>query len=160
MDSEELIGKMDALLNRHRQSAAAQSAAVPDIPVLVNVVEVPRKPEPPEPKPAEAVREPEPTPPEVAAIAPSGLSDNDAEFLARSIFRHVMINLEARLAQELGAQLTDRLESIIADTVATALADFRQELANAVSDAIAEAILDYTEIHSGAAAQTSKPDSL
>jgi hypothetical protein len=159
VDSEELIGKMDALLNKHRQSAPVQRGGVPEIPVLVNVVELPlaaaAKPIlPPETaKQAVSVEPP-------AATAATALSDSDAEFLARSIFRHVMNNLEARLAHELGDQLTERLESIIDDTVSTAIADFRQELTNAVSDAIAEALLDYAESHSNTPAQGEKPDSL
>lgn len=151
MDSEELIGKMDALLNKHRQSAPVQTGGVPEIPVLVNVVEVPPA------APAKAIQPPE-TPKQAASVepatatAPAALSDSDAEFLARSIFRHVMKNLEARLAHELGDQLTERLESIIDDTVSTAIADFRQELTNAVSDAVAEALLDYSESHTNTSA--------
>ena len=159
MDSEELIGKMDALLNKHRLSPPAQTGGVQEIPVLVNVVEIAPS------APAKSIQPPD-TVKQTASVesatatAPMGLSDSEAEFLARSIFRHVMTNLEARLTHELGEQLTERFESIIDSTVSTAIADFRQELTNAVSDAIAEALLDYSESRSNTAAQAGKPDSL
>src|ERR1700674_577400 len=111
MDSEELIGKMDALLNKHRQSPPPQTGHVPEIPVLVNVVEVPSSASA---KPIQSPVAPkELTPVASAATAvPAPLSDSDAQYLARGILRHVMKNLEARLARELGDQLAERLESV------------------------------------------------
>lgn len=155
MSSDELLSKLDALLSKHRQVPPGQSGAFPDIPVLVDVVETPTEALPANvPTPA-----PVPIDELVAAAAPSALSDSDLEALGRSIYRHVMSNLEAQLAGELRDRLTDRLASIIDNTVATAIDDFRQELANAVSDAITEALLDYTESHTSVSAPSVQPES-
>ena len=60
--------------------------------------------------------------------------------LAREVFKRVMQEVEGRLAHDLEARLAQHLVPHVHATVAAALADLRQELANAIGDAVNEAL--------------------
>ena len=60
--------------------------------------------------------------------------------LAREVFTRVMEEVEGRLAHDLEARLAQHLVPHVHATVAAALADLRQELANAIGDAVNEAL--------------------
>ncbi|HVK55510.1 MAG TPA: hypothetical protein VM532_10845, partial [Burkholderiales bacterium] len=58
---------------------------------------------------------------------------------------HVMSKLGTQISSDLQVQLTERLSAIIESTVAAAISDFKQGLADLVGDAIAEVLLDRAE---------------
>lgn len=60
--------------------------------------------------------------------------------LAKEVFTRVMREVEGRLAHDLEARLAQHLVPHVHATVAAALADLRQELANAIGDAVNEAL--------------------
>ena len=60
--------------------------------------------------------------------------------LAQEVFRRVMDQVEGRLAADLENRLSLQLVPQIHAAVAAALADLRQELANAIGDAVTEAL--------------------
>ena len=60
--------------------------------------------------------------------------------LAQEVFRTVMEQVEGRLAADLENRLSLQLVPQIHAAVAAALADLRQELANAIGDAVTEAL--------------------
>ena len=60
--------------------------------------------------------------------------------LAQEVFRRVMHEVESRLAADLENRLSLQLVPQIHAAVADALADLRQELANAIGDAVTEAL--------------------
>lgn len=60
--------------------------------------------------------------------------------LAREVFRRVMLQVEGRLAHDLENRLNQHLVPQVHAAVIAALADLRQELANAIGDAVSEAI--------------------
>ncbi|MBA2690007.1 MAG: hypothetical protein H0U63_04310 [Burkholderiales bacterium] len=129
-DDPGLLGKLDALLNKHRKPSGPTDV---EIPLLTDRVE-----------PATVGGDGAPLPTAASAPVDSGspLSDSEAEALAHDIFHRVMDKLGAQLSSDLRDHLTQRLSSIIDSTVATAIADFKQELANTIGDAIAEALLE------------------
>jgi len=124
-EERDVIQKLDALLNKHR-SSASQNAD--DIPVLTNIVEADED----RAAPADSVDN-------------TGLSDAQVEILTREIFDHVMSKLGTQISSDLQVQLTERLSAIIESTVAAAISDFKQGLADLVGDAIAEVLLDRAE---------------
>jgi len=60
--------------------------------------------------------------------------------LANEVFRRVMQEIEGRLAADLENRLALHLVPQVHAAVAAAVADLRQELANAIGDAVAEAL--------------------
>jgi len=132
-EEQDVIQKLDALLNKHR-SSASQNAD--DIPVLTNIVEVDD-------------RHAAPPYSSTNALDDTSLSDTQIELLTREIFDHVMSKLGTQISNDLQIQLTERLSAIIDSTVAAAISDFKQGLADLISDAIAEVLLDRAEKNSG-----------
>jgi hypothetical protein len=132
-EEQDVIQKLDALLNKHR-SSANQNAD--DIPVLTNIVEVDDE---------RATQRP----PSMDSLDDAGLSDTQIELLTREIFDHVMSKLGTQISNDLQVQLTERLSAIIDSTVAAAISDFKQGLADLIGDAIAEVLLDRAEKNSG-----------
>ena len=66
-------------------------------------------------------------------------ASGDSE-LAREVFKRVMHEVEGRLAHDLETRLAQHLVPHVHATVAAALSDLRQELANAIGDAVNEAL--------------------
>lgn len=136
MADSDLLRKLDALLMKHRASSASGGAeADADIPVLTDVVEAETPPS----------AENKAAPPAATVAAASALTDAEVETLSRDIYRRVMARLGDQISTDLRDHLTQRLSSIIDNTVSTAIEDFKQELANTVGDAIAEVLLDRAE---------------
>jgi len=134
-----LLQKVDALLNRHRNVNGSNTDNSDDIPVLTDIIEF-TEVTPPEPAMTS-------TPPPALPLQEStgddlNLSDTEAEILSRDIFQRVLAKLSTQISNDLRTQLTDRLSSIIDNAVAASIEDFKQELANTIGDGIAEALLD------------------
>ncbi len=141
--NQDLLRKVDALLSKHRGGG--------EIPVLTDVVEntvaenamVDNVIEEPALSPIPAS---EPKRPNSSSAVTEQMvatyTDAQVEALSRDIFLRVMARLGDKISGDLRDHLTERLSSIIDNTVSTSLADFKQELADTVADAIAEVLLD------------------
>lgn len=67
-------------------------------------------------------------------------SAGPSDELAREVFKRVMAEVEGRLAADLEARLARHLVPQVHAAVSGALADLRQELANAIGDAVSAAL--------------------
>ncbi|MES2354612.1 MAG: hypothetical protein V4568_09465 [Pseudomonadota bacterium] len=151
-----LLQKVDALLNRHRNVNGSDADSLEDFPVLTDVIELAEIP-PSEPVIISTTLPPLPSHESVGNNA--SLSDVEAEILSRDIFQHVLAKLSTQISNDLHNQLTDRLSSIIDNAVAAAIEDFKQELANTIGDGIAEALLDRAD-RSAASQGADKPENV
>ena len=110
MDSEkDVLGKVDALLRRHAVGAPGSGGETGGVPILTDLID--------EGANAKAIAE-----------------------LSREVFLRVMAEVEGRLAVDLEARLAQHLVAQVHGAVASALGDLRQELANAIGDAVSQAI--------------------
>ena len=107
MADKDVLGQADALLRRHAVGGATDTHGVP---LLTEMVEVPRTPE------------------------------DETAALAREVFERVMGEVEGRLAEQLERRLVEHLHSEVSAAVASALGDLHQDLANTIGDAIQEAL--------------------
>jgi len=110
-DERDLLGAVDALLNRHAAPRPGDEEAVPTLTELI----------------APGARAALPEPPASDAFA-------------REIVAEVVAEVEARLARDLERRLTQHLVAEVQAAVVAALGDLRQDVANAVGDAVADAL--------------------
>ena len=71
---------------------------------------------------------------------PSVLPEGTAGEITQEVFTRVMAEVEGRLAEELEHRLVQHLQSEVHVAVRSALADMRQDVANAIGDAVSEAL--------------------
>ncbi|OJZ17922.1 MAG: hypothetical protein BGP21_06280 [Thiobacillus sp. 65-29] len=145
MSDSPLLGKMDALLKKHRGGDAlpaseASAAPPPDawLPVLTDVIERGTPPAPAEAPPATAnavepvptMMAPEPTPPAVAQGPLLPVGDTLTEQL--------MSELAPRLTEVMEKQVAAELRKNLDETVSTLLAQLDVNVREIVREAVAE----------------------
>ena len=147
MSDSPLLGKMDALLKKHRGGDAlpahgASAAPPPDawLPVLTDIIERGTPPEPAEvpPAPARAVEPmsamaaPEPSPPVVAQTQAHKRAVGDA------LTEQLMSELAPRLSEVMEKQVAAELRKNLDATVSTLLAQLDVNVREIVREAVAE----------------------
>jgi hypothetical protein len=138
MSDNPLLSKMDALLRKHRGSAASPSttaAPAPDVwlPVLTDVIE---QGNPPPAVVAEA------SVPPAAAAEPAAAAASEAAapptLVTDTLAEQLMSELAPRLSQIMERQVAAELRRNLDDTVATLLTQLDVNVREIVRDAVAE----------------------
>jgi hypothetical protein len=110
-DDKDVLGRADALLRRNAPAAPASGTETGGVPVLTDLVA---------------------GPPDSAAQLSSDI--------ARDVFARVLAEVEGRLANDLEKRVAEHLVGQIRLAITGAMADLRQELANAIAEAVAQAL--------------------
>ena len=110
-DDKDVLGRADALLRRNAPAAPASASDTGGVPVLTDLVG---------------------EPPEAAAQLSSEI--------AREVFARVLAEVEGRLANDLEKRVAEHLVGQIRFAITGAMAEMRQELANAIGEAVAQAL--------------------
>lgn len=134
-----LLGKMDALIKKHRGPAEATPATTPPpgwLPVLTEVVV---RGTPPAAEPVETIH----SVPEPVVEEPRPLAKADTEQLANQLLEELGPKLSAVMEQQVATELRKNLD----ETVATLLSQLDVSVRDIVRDAVAEKL------------KTPKPDS-
>lgn len=152
MSDSPLLGKMDALLKKHRGGDAlpaseASAAPPPDawLPVLTDIIERGTPPAPVEAPPAPPAARPAP----VAVPAPvmtapeppfSAVAETQAQGLAvgDTLTEQLMSELAPRLSEVMEKQVAAELRKNLDETVSTLLAQFDVNVREIVREAVAE----------------------
>jgi hypothetical protein len=129
---DDVLGKADALLGRHRAAGAARRPEPPaDFPVLTDVYSRPLAP------PSMAV------PPPPAPVPPADLALSDAQL--REIERDLRLQLLQLMGPELERLVEARVHARLAPAVATIVDRLRVELENEIRRAVQDALTQVVE---------------
>lgn len=110
-DDKDVFGRADALLRRNAPGAPATGSDTGGVPVLTDLVAEP----------------------------PDAAGELSSE-IAREVFARVLSEVEGRLANDLEKRVAEHLVGQIRIAITGAMADLRQDLANAIGEAVAQAM--------------------
>jgi hypothetical protein len=113
-ESDDVLGKADALLARYKAARAARQPEPPtDYPVLTDVFETPK---------------------------PRPFSDLDLEIIEKELRLELLELLSGELERLVEVRVRDRLEDRVAEAVAAIAHELETEIRRAVRDALSEVI--------------------